>query len=302
MEREQSDHPRYQYGEWTSIQAGEGHALPEFHFEAKLGRVAARTDTGGPRSKYSKNEDAMFTLATSRSLVVGVIDGAGGSGNGKLAAELGALNFARGFREGQSFEDALELGDRAICDAPWPSEYQRGYATGVLAQIGSPEKTNQVTIGYAGDAKALTIREGQKLDAGTTKFQNIAQTKIDQGFAPPEGYYNHPQNHIITGGFGIPDDRRRLPQIMEFAGQPGDLLVMASDGLWDNVSEFEIIELAKVHRDAASLQQALFALAYERNNSEAPFIIRHDGDTKIEKKLQAGDNITVVVVELTNLG
>lgn len=245
----------------------------------------------------------MFALARENQTVVGVIDGAGGSENGRRASRIGSAVFAKAFREGIAMEQALKLADAAIREhAP------KSYAAGVIIEIERDGERRAVTIGYTADCKAMTLRGNKKLSEGTTKFQNVAQAKVDLGLREPHEYYTDESINMITGGLGVPDpEHHDKPGVIGFAGQTGDIIVAGSDGFWDIVSEYEIEEFARACGASAKLEERLFALAYERNNSVEPFTIQHSEDVAVEKQLskikadglhKRGDNITLAVVEL----
>src|SRR3989338_6862951 len=77
----------YEYGEWNSAGSLRSEDL-RVRMKAKLGSVEGVTNYGGERSKYSMNEDNLFVVAHENQLAVGVIDGAGGSGNGSRASSI----------------------------------------------------------------------------------------------------------------------------------------------------------------------------------------------------------------------
>ena len=296
------------YGEWDSAMAEvEESEHNEARFESKLAKVDIQTGKGGENSKYQKNEDSMFAMANSDRVVMGVIDGAGGSGNGELASKVGSAVLSRAFREGMELDDAMLEADTAI-----RGQAKGGYAVGVVVCVDGDGGEKRVSIAYVGDAKAMTLHEGKKFAPGTTRFQNLAQRDIDIGDIRPEEYYNHPNLNLITNALGSPR-REKNPSLIEFAVESGDIIISASDGFWDNVSEFEVEELAAACPDSSELQRKLYELALERNNTEEPFTIRHSKDIEVKKQLcrkirsaggtdsvkKAGDNITVGVLRIS---
>src|SRR6266404_8614128 len=84
-----SEKEGFTYGEFTSVETSTAN-LSEYKFsvKSKLGQVDGFTSFGGPHSKYKENEDTIFAVALPENLTVGVVDGAGGSGNGRLASTL----------------------------------------------------------------------------------------------------------------------------------------------------------------------------------------------------------------------
>ena len=254
-----------------------------------LGRVDASTSIGGPRSKYTHDEDAFAIRSTENELAVAVLDGAGGSGNGALASRIGARTFLETIKQGDDLMDSFdEITDNVL------KEGKGGYLTGTaLHAVKLPEGTIRINVANSGDTRILTVRGGERFGPGTTTLQNLGQTAIRLGEIEPWEYYNYPMKHIMTGSLGI-EEQAEPPEFRAFDHEEGDVSILASDGLWDVVSEYEVIQLAKKYK-GKELHEKLFELAFERNNSEA-FDILHSPDHLVLKRKKLGDNITIVVV------
>ncbi len=263
--------------------------------------VAFKTDSGGEQSKYgTKNEDGFYVGIRQKRLVVGVFDGAGGSGHGELASCTGMVSAAENIlREKKNIWDAAKIIDEDI-----KKEARGGYAAAVLADVvEGPNDKKLVALAWAGDCKAMTIREGKKLEEGSTSFQNVAQEEIDAKKCLPQDYYNHPEQHVLTSALG--GGKGYVPEKKSFFAKNKDLLIIASDGFWDRVSEYEILKLSHEHQTPHDLQSALYNLAYKRNNLDPienpSFEIQFSESIKVKKILKkrySGDNITIGVVEL----
>ena len=278
--------------------------LQEIYLRTKFGTVNGRSDYGGPNSKYNKaNEDSMFADADHDRLIVGVVDGAGGSGNGLQASRVGSEQLLKALQEGQTMESAFEQADREVTKipkgrSPATGKLEQAYATAIVAHITQEGKT---TLGWRGDAKAMTIRNGNKLSEGTTRLQNFAW-EMNEGTEDERLFYTHPYRSVITGTIGETGGKERKPTgILEFQAHNRDQIVLASDGLWDVVSEYEVIELAKLHRGRA-LQKALYQLVYDRYNSGKNFTIMHAPGEPVSMEYNKGDNITIEVVEIEGIG
>src|SRR5258708_7499284 len=284
----------FDYGEWNTGAFGEK-SEAEFTVISKLCKAKAQTSVGGPQSKYRNNEDAVFVISRPNRFAVGIIDGAGGSRNGLLAAQIASAEFARGIKNDQGTTNIIEEVNSVM-----RINSNGGYATGVILEI--DKDTREATIVGAGDSKAMTLRKVKKVEEGNTHFQNVAQRGGDTGNILPHEYYTNGRLNEITGGFGIPNDvKAEPPEIKKFIPQEGDIIILASDGFWDNISEYEVEQIVATTSDFKDLENTLFTLAYQRNNDPKEFEIKHDARTIVRKKLTSGDNITVAVVEINNI-
>ncbi len=98
-----------------------------------------------------------------------------------------------------------------------------------------------------------------------------------QGRLTPEEAAVHPRRHQLTRTLGLDDDP--TPDIFEIAAEPGDRLLLCSDGLSNELTDDEIADLASAPR---SLDEAVSTLVESAN--------RHGGR----------DNITAVLVEFVD--
>lgn len=254
-----------------------------------LGRVDAVTSIGGPGSKYDHNEDSFVIHSDQESLAVAVLDGAGGSGNGELASRIGSEAFLQSVRNGDDLMDAFDRISQEVF-----RNGRGGYLT-ATALLATRLKDGRIrkNVAAAGDSKILTIRNGARLQDGTTDFQNMAQLAIGSNQIEPWEYYNHPRLSMITGGLGVKRGAEQ-PVFKQFDHLEGDVSILASDGLWDIVSEYEVIELSKLFHGKA-LEQKLFDLAIERNG-QPMFFIQHSPDHQVLKdNYKGGDNVTIIV-------
>ncbi len=276
------------YGEYTSATMSGSHTEMEWKsVEVPGAVVSAYTSAGGPGSKYKDvNEDTILLQTNGNRLRVGVIDGAGGSEDGRTASVIANALFMEGGRQVTPNLDA----DADNVTQSIQSHAPGSYATGVMLEMNS----DSATLLSAGDSKAMTVRGGKKFPDGTTRMQNKVQQLIELGLVKPWEYYSHPFNNVVTGAFGAKDS---APEKKSFVSQPGDQIVLASDGVWDVVSEYEI-EMLAARFHGNELQEKIFKLAYARNNASTQFRILFDEQRFVMMEpLNGGDNISVVVVE-----
>ena len=172
-------------------------------------------------------EDGFFTNVELNAL--GVADGVGswyfrGVDPGIYARELMKLT-----------EEAVSTGERdpvkVLCEA-YDGNKERGTSTSCVALLNDCQ-LNSVNVG---DSGFIIIREGQVVQS--------RQITI------------HSFNFPFQLGQGSPD-RPEDGSIDSFELKPEDIIIMATDGLWDNLFEEQVVELAVGESDVSKLAKSI---------------------------------------------
>ncbi len=100
---------------------------------------------------------------------------------------------------------------------------------------------NKIYIGHVGDSRVYRIRG--ELIRKLTKDHSYVQQLVEDGKITREEANHHPKKNMLTKALGCtayvePDIRARNLE-------PGDILVMCSDGLTNMVEEKEIYQVVK---------------------------------------------------------
>ncbi len=224
-----------------------------------------------------------------------VADGIGGHQAGEIAAEIVVESISHAIASSDAgdplaiMEDAIIEAGQEVNDQATENAAQKGMgSTCVCAWV----LGEQLYIASVGDSRIYLLRDSQIHQLTTD--HTWAQEAVEHGIISPEQVRGHPQSHIIRRYLGSKtlvdvDFRLRLhpdesdEQALTNQGmqlQPGDKLLLCSDGLTDLVEENEIKEkLQWPDRDAAL--QELVDLANQRGGH---------------------DNITIVTLELPSQG
>ena len=106
---------------------------------------------------------------------------------------------------------------------------------------------NKIYIGHVGDSRVYRIRG--ELIRKLTKDHSYVQQLVEDGKITREEANHHPKKNMLTKALGCtayvePDIRARNLE-------PGDILVMCSDGLTNMVEEKEIYQVVKEAPEAA---------------------------------------------------
>ena len=210
-----------------------------FRHDTQEGFCFTRSKPGG----YQNNQDAMAVVSgINDALVLAVADGLGGLPNGAKAARravesLASLTCTSLPECIQSVNDVM-LSDGFV-----------GGCTLAVAEIAC----GQVVVHHVGDAGALIVS-----DLGAVRFKTVPHSPVGQAEAH-EGLeeaaaLRHPQRHVVSNMIG--DDRMWVETSAPVTLQPGDTVVVASDGLWDNFFRKEIVEMV-VNDDLLAVSQAI---------------------------------------------
>jgi serine/threonine protein phosphatase PrpC len=222
------------------------------HFE--LPRLEAGVLSIRKPGRTGPNEDAAALVYVGDAAAVAVVsDGAGGHPRGAEAAALAVRAMCDSVAElgddpsglRSAIINGFESADRAIA----------GLGTGAAATLAAVEIQGASMRAYhAGDSMVLVT--GQR---GRIKWLNIPHSPV--GYAVEAGLLDrgealhHEDLHIVSNLLGGQDMRIELGATVTLA--PRDTIVVASDGLSDNLHLEEIVELVR----KGPLKRAVDALA-----------------------------------------
>jgi PPM family protein phosphatase len=237
----------------------------------KLGRAARLTDTGRRRMR---NEDAYVFEPP----LFAIADGMGGARAGEIAAGIAAS----ALREGRddvideaSLQAIVEEANRRVWEHSLADPSTAGMGTTVTVALVDAGAA-QIVFGHVGDSRAYRLRGG-RLEQVTTDHSLVAEL-VQSGVLTPEEAERHPQRSAITRAVGT--ESAIEVDVFTVPAEPGDLVLLCSDGLTDMLSEEEIASaLVDAERDPARAAGALVAAANAAGGE---------------------DNITVVLFELVD--
>ncbi|HZU66421.1 MAG TPA: protein phosphatase 2C domain-containing protein [Ktedonobacteraceae bacterium] len=252
--------------------------------------VGWRTDPGLER-RHKPNEDSLFAARGTRGdrarpqdfgLFI-VADGMGGHAFGQQASRLAIQTMtewvlpqlASGDAPGEAeCREILILGAQAANRVLYRRNKEQGTRMGTTINAVLVRESTAFVVNV-GDSRTYLYREASGLRK-LTRDHSLVAYLVESGIIRPDDIYRHPQRNQIYRSLGsepfIPVDSFVEPL------QPGDTLVLCSDGLWEMVRDRRMQEIV---RQAVVPAQASYAL--------------------VDAALEGGgtDNVSVIVVRIT---
>jgi protein phosphatase len=177
----------------------------------------------------------------------------------------------------QSQEEALlresiQLAQHGILQAAEATPELEGMGTTVVLLRLSPLPKPQVLLLHVGDSRGYLLRDGAI--RGLSTDHSLMERYVRAGAMTRDEIEFHPQRHVLTRALGT---RQAEPDLSVHPLEPGDQLLLCSDGLTTMLSDARIAEIWNAYRcSSRAVCQALVAEANARGGA---------------------DNITVIVVE-----
>ncbi len=239
------------------------------------------TDKGALRSQ---NQDACYYHIVNETLACGVVcDGMGGAKAGDIASRIGVevfqenmeAHFAKEEQEPHALalRKAVEEGNRAIFLLASNDRECSGMGTTLVGVIVDGEQAYLINIG---DSRAYSIYE----DTITrlTRDHSVVEAMVQKGNLTPEQARVHPQKNLITRALGT--SRSAQADQYEISLEPGQWLLLCSDGLINEMPDEEIFRVVSHADTPEEACELLLAIALEREASDNVTIILFRMDEK----------------------
>lgn len=234
-----------------------------------------KTDVGRRRKL---NEDSF--LVDPETHLYAVCDGMGGHNAGEVASRMAieALDafVQKSHREkeitwpygldadlsfaGNRLKTAIKLANRKVFRAADNREDYTGMGTTVVAALVT-ETDRLLTVGSAGDSRCYVLRGGE-LKQITTDDSWVSAAWAE-GILSAEEIERHPLKNVITKAVGAKDSIEI--DVVEHKLEPGDLVLICSDGLHSMINDQAIREVLVAR--GASLEEAAGGLIDAANEA-----------------------------------
>ena len=248
-------------------------------------RSAASTNVG---RVHSLNEDSLG--ADPERGVWLVADGMGGHAAGEVASRVARDTILAEIVAGRDLRDATLTAHAAVVQEAAVNDAYKGMGTTSVALRITDARCEVV---WVGDSRGYLFRAGELTQL--TKDHSFMQLLIDRQHLTPEQARTHPKRNVVTQVLGYGDP---APDSVTCALQQGDVLMLCSDGLYDELSDPEIGDIMRAEADLQICVDQLVNKACDKGGRDniSTVLVRYDGPSAVIKSDIAPDPHRTTVV------
>lgn len=193
--------------------------------------------------KEDPNEDAAALLPLSDDAAILVVaDGAGGMANGAQASRLAVHAVTQEARAADMNITAVR--DVILNGIENASESINNLGIGAGTTIAAVEIQGATVRPYhVGDSMVLGVGQRGKLKMQTVSHSPVGYA-VEAGFLDADEAMHHEERHLVSNMVGSPDMRIEIGAAVSLAQR--DTLLLATDGLFDNLHVEEITEYIRI--------------------------------------------------------
>jgi serine/threonine protein phosphatase PrpC len=217
------------------------------------------------------NQDRVAIIKSRHAALLLVLDGMGGHADGSRAADTALKSITEAFNKhsqplfdplgfmhlalSRAHDEVVQLGSNKSIES-------RPRATAVLCLI----QQGMAYWAHVGDSRIYHLRNGAVLER--TRDHSHVELLLREGRITADQVAGHPMRNFVEcclgGDAAIPEMSVANRKLL----QPGDVLLLCSDGIWANLSDVEIAGFSGEH---PQLQHALELLGKRAVSASAPY-------------------------------
>ncbi len=192
--------------------------------------------------KTTSNEDCLALLPfDNESGVLIVADGLGGLPAGSTASQLAIDSMTRVLHEAKT--DEIPLRDAILNGIEQANEAILQQASGMATTLAVIEiQEHTIRHYHVGDAMIMLTGQRGKLKAYTVPHSPMGYA-VEAGILDEDEAVHHEERHIVSNVVGAADMSISIGTTLQLASR--DTLLLASDGLFDNLYMEEIVEIIR---------------------------------------------------------
>lgn len=246
-------------------------------------RGSARSDTGRVRDN---NEDSIYLWTQHDEIVIATVaDGMGGAVAGEEASRIAVEAIQTGLVSGVSedIEDfarmdqedvihhlkaAIRSGNIDIINTANARPELKGMGTTITMAL---IRGSHVIIGHVGDSRAYLVNGDDSHIMQITADHSFVQALVAAGHITAEEADDHPMKNVLYRALGQAQDLE-IDIYYEML-QPGDRLVLCSDGLTLHVKPHEIARMCLSNEEPSHASEDMVNLANKRGGRDNVSVI-----------------------------
>jgi Serine/threonine protein phosphatase len=228
--------------------------------------------------KRTLNEDFASYLEREEFKIYVVADGMGGHNAGEVASQMAAERIVSYVEEKFSSSNARNLIEEAIKKVNTDifnfsntNEKLSGMGTTVTVCFVTKEF---IHIANVGDSCCFAIRNNEIKKI--TKDHSLVQELVDSGSISEKEAENHPKKNIITRALGT--SSTVSVDVFELDNNEYELYILCSDGLTNELTKEEILQVVTEEKDYMKSADRLVALAKENGGRDNITVLLFGGD------------------------
>lgn len=209
---------------------------------AGTGRCALVVRKGPERPPEAACEDVAAVVSWGdRASALLVADGLGGHGDGDVASRLTVRAIAERLEDCEPDVTMIQAAILAGIEAANQELLARpgGAATTILVALIADDRVRSF---HAGDSELLITGQRGKIKHQTVSHSPVGYA-VESGLLDASAGFEHQDRHIISNCVGMAGMRVEIASAIRLAAR--DTVVLASDGLWDNLRTSEVTEVVR---------------------------------------------------------
>jgi serine/threonine protein phosphatase PrpC len=213
------------------------------HFDGDKHRYGIQVASSSLRGSRSSNEDALGLLSLGdQGLCCTLADGAGGHGHGELASQLTVQAVLAGFRDNPLFAPAslaslISQAEHRVCGQQSTSVSRMHMSATVVVLCIDPAQ-GRALWAHWGDSRLYLFRAGRV--HLRTQDHSIVQQLLHAGLYEEEDPRRLPNRNVLAGAIGAEGQVPPTVRSDALALEAGDVFLLCSDGLWEDLHESEM--------------------------------------------------------------
>ena len=228
--------------------------------------------------KRTLNEDCASYLEKEAFKIYVVADGMGGHNAGEVASKMAAEQIVSYVNEKFSFcsvenliDEAINKVNRDIFNFANTNENLSGMGTTVTACF-MTEKF--IHVANVGDSCCFAIKNNKIIKI--TKDHSLVQELVDSGNISEKEAENHPKKNIITRALGT--NSTVNVDIFQLEKDEYDLYILCSDGLTNELTKDEILQVVTEKEDYIIMANKLVNLAKDNGGKDNITVLLFGGE------------------------